>query len=223
MPRYFLVLLLQLASAARVVDMAGNYSIENFACLKSNGVDRAIIRAYHSYGKIDLDARSNIYNSNKAGLSTDVYMFPCRGRNATQQVSELVEYLDSMADSSSFYSHATGTIWLDIETNPSLGCSWDIGTKEANCDYIGELVRALGQSGREVGIYASHYMWTQILGGGQECQQFTDKLLWYAHYDQKENFDDWKANPFGGWRLPSLKQYTDGLRIFGLLVDMSYY
>ena len=66
-------------------------------------------------------------------------------------------------------------------------------------------------------------MWTQILGSGEECKLFTDKLLWYAHYDKKENFDDWEANKFGGWQVPSLKQYTDNMRICDLLVDMSYY
>jgi len=64
--------------------------------MKSIGFEHAIIRAYHSYGAIDLDAPGNIQLSNKAGLSTDVYMFPCRGKNATLQVSELIEFLDKM-------------------------------------------------------------------------------------------------------------------------------
>lgn len=45
-----------------------------------------IIRAYHSYGAIDLDAKDNIMQSNAAGLSTDVYMFPCRGKDPKVQV-----------------------------------------------------------------------------------------------------------------------------------------
>ena len=68
---------------AKVVDLAGNFTLDNFACFKANGIERSIIRAYHSYGKIDLDAQKNIFNSNQAGLSTDLYMFPCRGRKAT--------------------------------------------------------------------------------------------------------------------------------------------
>lgn len=80
-------ILVAICSPAKVVDLAGSYSLDNFACFKDNGIQRSIIRAYHSYGKIDLDAEANILNSNKAGLATDLYMFPCRGRNATQQVS----------------------------------------------------------------------------------------------------------------------------------------
>ena len=64
-----------------------------------------------------------------------------------------------MQDPSSLYSYAVGTIWIDFETNPSTGCSWTIGTKETNCDYLKELVDAFNKYGREVGIYASHYMW----------------------------------------------------------------
>ncbi len=52
-----------------------------------------------------------------------------------------------------------GKIWLDIETNPSHGCSWDANTFKQNCDYIEELVDAIKAAGRSPGIYASHYMW----------------------------------------------------------------
>jgi len=65
--------------------MAGVF--KNFSCMKNLGYEHVIIRAYHSYGAIDLDAPDNILQSNKAGLSTDVYMFPCRGKNATTQVN----------------------------------------------------------------------------------------------------------------------------------------
>jgi hypothetical protein len=80
-----LLVLLQFGSAALAVDIAGKFS--NFTCLKDSGRDLAIIRAYHSYGAIDTDAPNNIRQSNLAGLLTDVYLFPCRGKNATTQVN----------------------------------------------------------------------------------------------------------------------------------------
>ena len=61
------------------------------------------------------------------------------------------------------------TIWLDIETNPSTGCSWADRSFEANCEYIGELVNAITSLGKKAGIYASHYMWVQILGSATAC------------------------------------------------------
>ena len=60
-----------------------------------------------------------------------------------------------------------------------------------------------------MGIYASHYMWIKILGGADECQNFTDKPIWYAHYDFKQDFNDWSLNRFGGWVKPTLKQFSD--------------
>lgn len=87
-------LLFSVSLAANVVDLAGVF--KDYTCLKQQGYERAIIRAYHSYGAIDLDATNNIKLSNAAGLATDVYMFPCRGKSATLQVNQLVDYLNSM-------------------------------------------------------------------------------------------------------------------------------
>lgn len=89
--RYLLLLFfINISFSAYAIDLAGQYTSENFNCLYKNGVHQSIIRAYHSYGKIDSDAKNNIFYSNKAGLATDAYMFPCRGKNATLQVSELI-------------------------------------------------------------------------------------------------------------------------------------
>jgi hypothetical protein len=77
-------ILLLCAHSAVVIDMAGRFS--NYTCFKNTGISQIIVRAYHSYGAIDLDAKSNIFQSNAAGLSTDVYMFPCRGKDPATQV-----------------------------------------------------------------------------------------------------------------------------------------
>ncbi len=91
---FILLILLQISNSANVVDLAGKFT--NYNCLKQNGYSRAIIRAYHSYGAIDLEAPDNIKLSNQAGLATDVYMFPCRGKSADLQVSQLVDFLNAM-------------------------------------------------------------------------------------------------------------------------------
>jgi hypothetical protein len=89
-----LTLLITITLSVNVVDLAGVFT--DYTCLKQQGYDRTIIRAYHSYGAIDLDATNNIKLSNAAGLATDVYMFPCRGKNATMQANQLVDFLNSM-------------------------------------------------------------------------------------------------------------------------------
>lgn len=93
-----LSLLVTVCLSANVVDLAGVFT--DYTCLKQQGYDRAIIRAYHSYGAIDLDATNNVKLSNAAGLATDVYMFPCRGKNATTQVNQLVDFLNTMKSQS---------------------------------------------------------------------------------------------------------------------------
>jgi hypothetical protein len=34
-------------------------------------------------------------------------------------------------------------IWLDLETNPSPGCSWKDFSNESNCKYIEDLIAAV--------------------------------------------------------------------------------
>jgi hypothetical protein len=74
----------------------------------------------------------------------DTYLFPCRGKDATSQVNELFSCLSGVK---------FGQVWLDIETNPSDGCGW--GTDySSNCDYIGEMLRAVESHGVRPGVYA---------------------------------------------------------------------
>ena len=61
-----------------------------------------------------------------AGLKTDTYMFPCRGKNATYQANELVDSIPS-----DLYER----VWIDIESNPSPGCSWKDHNGTSNCDF----------------------------------------------------------------------------------------
>ena len=79
-----LLVIVGCCQAAVVIDMAGKFS--NYTCFKNSGYSQIIIRSYHSYGAIDLDAKQNILLANAAGLATDTYMFPCRGKDPAIQV-----------------------------------------------------------------------------------------------------------------------------------------
>jgi len=114
-------------------------------------------------------------------------------------------------------------IWLDIETNPSGGCSWKIGNATSNCDFIQELIKALESRGRAVGIYASAYMWNEIFGSKEVCTAFSSYPLWYARYDGKKSFDDYYTNKFGGWAAPTMKQYAGDSVVCGFKLDVSWY
>jgi hypothetical protein len=68
------------------VDVSQLFSTSTYQCMKSNGFSFAVIRGYHSSGTIDTNVIQGLKNAKAAGLSTDVYMFPCRGKSANAQV-----------------------------------------------------------------------------------------------------------------------------------------
>ena len=43
----------------------------------------------------------------------------------------------------------------------------------------------------------------------------------YAHYDNDSSFNDFI--PFGGWKRPTMKQYSADKRICGAGVNLNYY
>lgn len=50
-----------------------------------------------------------------------------------------------------------GTVWLDVETNPSSGCGWSTSDYTGNCNFLTDLVSTFQSKGKLVGIYASKY------------------------------------------------------------------
>ena len=74
------------ASSVTGVDLAGSFSTSTFQCIKNGGYSFAILRAYRSPGSFDTTVVQSLTNARSAGLTTDIYMFPCRGKNATAQV-----------------------------------------------------------------------------------------------------------------------------------------
>ncbi len=88
---------------------------------------------------------------------------------------------------------------------------------------MGELIKAVEARGRSVGIYASGYMWNQIMGNRDSCTSYSSYPLWYPHYDGKDSFDDWSVSKFGGWTVPTIKQYAGDAVACGIALDLSFY
>ncbi|TNV75692.1 hypothetical protein FGO68_gene162 [Halteria grandinella] len=182
-------------------DSANSFSVSDLQCLRSTGIQFAIIRGWHSYGAFDQRLLTTLPNALKAGFpSIGVYLFPCRGMDASQQIQQMMGNLTQ-------YRGNIDRVWLDIEMNPNQGCGWDAHSFEENCKYISEMVDAVKALNYEVGIYASHRGWGIILGSDAACQNFTEIPLWYPHFDQNPTFDDFVS--FGGWTKPNIKQYID--------------
>ena len=139
-------------------------------------------------------------------------MFPCRGKSASSQVTDLI---NNMAGSN------YGMIWLDVETNPSSGCSWSGFSDASNCQYLVDLVNAVKSQGKTPGINSNFYMWESIMGGASQCQGLSSVPLWYAHYDGQSSFSNYRK--FGGWSKPNIKQYIGDTTLCGAAVDINFY
>ena len=87
-------------------------------------------------------------------------MFPCRSHGAEAQAKGLMNGLKGL-------NH--GKIWIDVEENPSPGCSWASHTKSSNCEYIVSLIHALKKEGANVGVYTSEYEWSLVVGSRGAC------------------------------------------------------
>ena len=114
-----------------------------------------------------------------------------------------------------------GMIWLDIETNPSSGCSWASFSGASNCAHVTEAVNRVRARGKTPGIYTNYYMWESIMGGANQCAGLGNVPLWYAHYDGLASFSDFRS--FGGWTKPNMKQYIGDTTLCGAGVDLSFY
>jgi len=211
--KIYLSLLLAVVPCSAVlgVDVSQLFASSTYTCMKNNGYHYIIIRGYCSFGGIDTNAVSNLNNAKSAGLTADIYMFPCRGKSATAQVDQMVS-----AISGNLY----GTVWIDVETNPSSGCGWG-SDHTGNCNYLTELVNRVKYHSKNVGIYSSQNMWTSIMGSAKACGGLGAHPLWYAHYDKTASFSDFVA--FGGWTKPQIKQFEGDVILCGAGVDKNYH
>jgi hypothetical protein len=80
------IVLIPQVQAVLGVDVSQLFSTSTYECMKKDGYHFAVIRGFCSYGGVDKNAVQNLKNAKAAGLETDIYMFPCRGKSATAQV-----------------------------------------------------------------------------------------------------------------------------------------
>jgi hypothetical protein len=70
---------------------------------------------------------------------------------------------------SAIESSLYGKVYIDVETNPSSGCSWSGHDAASNCQFVTDIVNRIKQKGKGVGIYGSKYMWQSIFGSTTAC------------------------------------------------------
>lgn len=195
------------------IDVSQPHSEDVLKCFIKEGYSFIVTRAYKSYGAFDSNAIATLANAKAAGMiDAGVYLFPCTGtaKSPQTQVKEMIDGL---------HASTYNRIWIDVETNSSPNCGW---TKDHtfNCNFLKEVVAAVKSSGKEVGIYASYYMWTSIMGAASNCPDFTGVPLWYPHYDHVQSFADFQ--PFANWKAPTVKQYAGTTSMCGGSVDLNF-
>lgn len=82
------------AHATKGVDLSTPTSKAAFSCLKGQGYEFVIVRAYLSSGRPDSAATATLASAQDAGIAyTDVYLFPCPkcSKSAAEQVREMGE------------------------------------------------------------------------------------------------------------------------------------
>ena len=112
-------------------------------------------------------------------------------------------------------------IWIDVEDNPSHGCSWDSYSHQQNCAYLVGLIAQLKAAGKNVGVYTSNYEWGNVMGYSRACPQAATVPLWYAHFDNVKSFSDYKQ--ISNWVKPSIKQYKGLDKVCGVVADLNFY
>ena len=114
-----------------------------------------------------------------------------------------------------------GQVWLDIEDNPSSGCSWYSYSTSSNCEFLQELISAVQSHGITVGVYTSEYEWENTMGSLSACPEASSVQLWYAHYDGSRTFSDYVR--IGGWSSPAIKQFLGDRSACGVGIDLNWY
>ncbi|CUI15047.1 glycoside hydrolase, putative [Bodo saltans] len=228
-------------SSALGGDVCTYSSSSAWSCAVNAGWSFMIVRSYQSYGAADPNALPTIQAAKAGGVSvTDVYHFPCAfGVSASQQVSDDLNGVGSGNFGTMWFDIETnpssgcgwfngvgsgnfGTMWFHIETNPSSGCGWSSDTS-SNCNFLSELISAGSSLGVSMGVYSSTYMWSSIMGSSCTAGADSGLPLWYAHYDNSPSFGDFSS--FGGWSSPTMKQYSDDSSIgsgCGISADADY-
>lgn len=123
-----LVLAILPASCLIGIDTSPIVTTQNtFDCLKAAGYQFANVRGFTLEGvDLDLSVRNTLIYSQKAGLKTDLFIRPCRGKNPKYQIDQVI-----LVIAEQYFNN----LWLYLAENPNRGCHWGTDYK-ANCEYV---------------------------------------------------------------------------------------
>lgn len=201
------------AVPGQAVDASYPQTVENWACNKNQGSNRAIIQCYEAQctttgGGVRDSCMGNYQNAIAAGYQyVDLYFQPCTGsayncKPPSAQINEMVSYVKT----NNMNIHQ---LWLDLEQDAICTSSWN-GGPDANVALAQEFAGAAKDSGMNWGIYSTAGIWTTLFGATTAVVDPTLDL-WYANYDNTPTMNDYATAPFGGWTTAVGKQYAENV------------
>jgi len=194
------------------VDVSVLTSTANWTCMKNNGYNWGIVRAFRSTGAVDTNACASLQNAKSAGIGArDAYIFPCPtcAASGASQVTTTVNNLKACSG-----TPWSGFLWLDIE-----GTTYWSTSTTTNRQFFESMVSGCTSTGIKCGVYTANTQWNPIMGtynGGSSMR------LWYPRYQNppQPNFNEYVA--FGGWNTPFAKQYVGDTTLCGVGADLNW-
>ncbi|KAF4634039.1 hypothetical protein G7Y89_g4079 [Cudoniella acicularis] len=160
-------------------------------------------------GEVRPNFVANYHAAKAAGIERiDAYMFPCTGTQPTgvackSITTQLNEFLAAIDDNGMKISH----YWLDIEPSSPPCAAWNMGTT-ANAALARQWVAALGETGRNWGIYANANTWTDMFAS--KSTDIGSQLPLWAVQDDFQPGVDTVTRFMEGWTSAVGKQYNEG-------------
>lgn len=189
--------LLAIGSCYKGVDVNELFNLDTFQCFVRNGAQFAVVQASTDMGNTDSNVLQNLKAIKNLGLTTDIFMRVCRGKDPIQQVNDLMDNVPS-----NYYSN----VWVYVTKNTMPGCDWSAYSEASNCAYLNSIMAAIQNRSKTPGVYSSVNDWTYALKNVNGCPAIAKFPLWYEYDDDTQSFNNFRS--FGGWSQPSMKRYS---------------
>ena len=180
-----------------------------FDCLKAQGYQFSNVRAFSLEGiDLDLSVKDTLIYSQKAGLRTELFIRPCRGKLAKAQIDIII-----LAIAEQYYEK----LWLYLEHNPNKNCEWGNDHK-ANCHYVRTMIDAVKYFNQKSGIYTTKAFYKHMFG--TEGCDLSDLPLIYEQPDGTPSFDGYEQ--IGNWTTPYGKMFQSSQYACGVTINKIY-
>lgn len=179
------------------VDVSDLFNLDTFQCFVRNGAQFAVVEASTDNGNLDPNALQNLKALKNLGLTTDIFMRVCRGKDPVQQVNSLMDSVPT-----NYYSK----VWVYVTKNNQPGCDWSTFSETSNCAYLNSIMMAIQNRSKQPGIYSSVTDWQYAFKNVNACPGVSSNPLWYEYADDTQSFNNFRS--FGGWSQPSMKRYS---------------